>query len=140
MLKSQGLEIEASQLESGAALKKLVILSLQVALTTMLLKMSLECKREIKAETVFTNQQIEFIILMLSQLEGNTKKQQNPYKKSTLAWGTWAIARLSGWSGYKSHGPPGYISIKRGLDIFYNKYEGYLLAMNMISQKDVYKE
>lgn len=140
VLKSQGLEIEASQLESGAALKKLVILSLQVALTTMLLRMSLECKREIKAETVFTNQQIQFIILMMNQLEGNTKKQQNPYIKSTLAWGTWAIARLSGWSGYKSHGPPGYISIKRGLDIFYNKYEGYLVAMNLLSQKDVYKE
>jgi len=138
IMKSKGFELEASQLETGAALKKQVVLALQVALTIMLLKLSLNNKEVIKAELVFSQQQIGFIKLLLkNEIEGKTKKQQNPYPCNSLAWCAWSIARLSGWSGYKSHGPPGYISIKNGLDIFYNKYEGYLIAIEFL--KDVYK-
>ncbi len=140
VLKSKGLEIESSQLETGAALKKLAIMALQVALTTMMLKLSLKNKRQIKAEVSFTADQVQFITLMMSGLEGNTQKQKNPYPKETLAWAAWGIARLSGWSDYKSHGPPGYISIKTGLDIFINKYEGYQIAIKNLDRKDVYKE
>ena len=138
IMKSKGFELEASQLETGAALKKQVVLALQVALTIMVLKLSLNNKEATKAELIFSQQQIEFIGLLLkNEIEGKTKKQQNPYPGQSLAWCAWAIARLSGWSGYKSHGPPGYISIKNGLDIFNNKYEGYLVAMKFL--KDVYK-
>ena len=138
IMKSKGLELEASQLESGASLKKQVVMALQVALTTMILKLSLNKEGPIKADHVFTKQQIEFIELLLKkEIEGKTKNQQNPYPYHSLAWGAWAIARLSGWSGYKSHGPPGYISIKNGLNTFYDKFDGYIVALNFF--KDVYK-
>ena len=141
VLKSQGMEIESSQLETGAALKKQTIMALQVALTTLTLKLSLNKPQQIKAGLLFTMQQIEFLKLLLTQVEGKTQKQQNPYSEGTLEWCAWCIARLSGWSGYKSHGPPGYISIKRGLDIFYYKYEGFLTAIEMVkSNRNVYKE
>jgi hypothetical protein len=140
VLKSQGLELESSQLASGAGLKKQVAMALQVALTTMTLKLSLNRKQPVKAEIIFTKKQIQFIELMMGQMEGKTKKQQNPYNKGTLAWCSWGIARLSGWSGYKSHGPPGYISLKTGLDKFYNKFEGFQVALNFLENKDVYKE
>ena len=138
IMKSKGFELEASQLETGAALKKQVVMALQVALTIMVLKLSLNKKEALNAELVFNQQQIEFIELLLkNEIEGKTKKQQNPYPSRSLAWCAWAIARLSGWSGYKSHGPPGYISMKNGLDTFNTKYEGYLVAMKFL--KDVYK-
>lgn len=138
IIKSKGFELEASQLETGAALKKQVVMALQVALTIMLLKLSLDREETIEAKLVFNQQQIAFIDLLLkNEVEGNTIKQQNPYPYQSLAWCAWTIARLSGWSGYKSHGPPGFISIKNGLDIFNNKYQGYLVAIKF--SKDVYK-
>ena len=138
IIKSKGFELESSQLETGAALKKQIVMALQVALTIMTLKLSLNNKDAAKAELIFDQQQIEFIELLLkSEIEGKTEKQQNPYPTRSLAWCAWAIARLSGWSGYQSQGPPGYISIKNGLDRFYNKFEGYMVAMKYL--KDVYR-
>jgi hypothetical protein len=140
IMKKKGFGIEDSQLETGSGLKKLVVMALQVALTTMTLKLSIKNKQEIDAGIVFSPEQIQFIKLLMIDLEGETEKQKNPYTKGTLAWSTWGISRLSGWSGYSSHGPPGYITIKSGLDKFYDKFEGYRIALKLLNLKDVYKE
>ncbi|MFT0308461.1 IS4 family transposase, partial [Bacteroides thetaiotaomicron] len=59
--------------------------------------------------------------------EGNTKIQQNPYKKESMAWAAWIIARLGAWSAYKSQSIPGYITFKNGLDRFNTQFELYEL-------------
>lgn len=138
VLKSKGLLIESAQLETGAALKKLAIIALQVALTAMTLKLSLSSDQKVTANLVFTKEHLHFLSIYMQKLEGRTKKLSNPYEKGTLQWATWAIARIGGWSGYISQGPPGYITIKDGLDRFFEKYDGFQLAFN-IYNKDVYK-
>ncbi|TCD17108.1 hypothetical protein EZ456_14060 [Pedobacter psychrodurus] len=75
--------------------------------------------------------------MVRQRVEGGTELQKNPYKKQTLAWATWLLARLAGWSGYKSHGPPGYITIKEGLDKFNQQFIVYAQVME---HKDVCKD
>ncbi|MDM1468732.1 hypothetical protein HX030_17160 [Myroides odoratimimus] len=88
----------------------------------------------VPAKRVFTDPQIEFLQILLKTVEGKTEKQKNPFDKDTLAWTSWIITRLAGWSGYKSQGPPGYITIRDGIQCFNAKYQVFELL------RDVYKE
>lgn len=133
VLKSKGLQIESSQLETGAALKKQLVMALQVALTTMSLKMAYDSNHKIKATVQFSSEELFFMQALNTTLEGGTQKQQNPFDKESLAYCAWVCARLSGWSGYASQSKPGYISIKEGLDKFRIKYEGYILAKSILN-------
>ncbi len=137
VLKSKGLQIESSQLETGAGLKKQVVMALQVALTTMTLKMAYDNNHKIKASILFSRDEIQFFRILNETLEGNTQKQKNPFLKDSLAYCSWVLSRLSGWSGYASQSKPGYISIKCGLDIFRIKYEGYALAMSLLNNNEL---
>lgn len=127
LVKHKGLQLEDVQLESGEALQKLACISLQVALAVMQMRMERDNQNKIAAQVVFTQAQQAFIaVLVKHQLEGKTQKQKNPYPEGSLAWATWCMARLGGW---KCYGPPaGIISLKRGLDAFAQRYEGWLLA------------
>ncbi|MBS2214049.1 IS4 family transposase [Carboxylicivirga mesophila] len=136
VIKSKGLQIEASQLTTGVALKKQLVMALQVALTTMSLKMAYDNNHKIKATVQFSEDEIVFMEAVSKTLEGNTQKQKNPFAPETLAYCSWVCARLSGWSGYASQGNPGYISIKQGLDRFKLKYEGYRLAMSILNNNN----
>ncbi len=139
VLKSKGLTIESAQLETGAGLKKLAVMALQVALTTMILKLSLTSDQDVKATLIFSDEQIHFLTIYMQKVEGKTDKLRNPYNEGTLQWAAWAMARIGGWSGYISQGPPGYITIKDGLDRFFDRYDGFQSALKYF-KKDVYKE
>jgi hypothetical protein len=140
VLKSKGFAIEESQLETGGGLKKLAVLALQAALTTMTLKLSLSSSHKIAAKIIFSKELLYFLTIYMEKLEGKTEKLKNPYEIGTLQWATWAMGRLGGWSGYQSQGPPGYISIKNGTDRFYDKADGFQMALEYFKAKDVYKE
>ena len=139
VLKSKGLAIEESQLETGGGLKKLAVIALQVALTTMTLKLSLSNTHKINANIIFSKEQLHFLSIYMEKLEGKTEKLKNPYEIGSLQWATWAMGRLGGWSGYQSQGPPGYISIKDGTDRFFDKADGFQMALEYLKGKDVYK-
>ena len=139
ILKSDGLDIEAAQLETGMALKRLILFCLQAALQIMILKIAYDKKRnDCSATIVFRNKQIQFLKILLPTLEGKTDKQKNPFQSNSLSWASWIIARLGKWGGYNSQSPPGYITIKKGMDIFFLKYDAFSLALE--TMQNVYKE
>lgn len=139
ILKSDGLDIESSQLETGLALKRLMFFCLQAAVQIMIIKIAYDQKREdCSARIAFTDKQIQFLKILEPTLEGKTEKQKNPFLDNSLAWAAWIIAKLGKWGGYTSQGPPGYITMKNGLDIFYIQSDAFFLACE--AMRDVYKE
>jgi len=132
LTKSQGINLESSQLETGDGLKKLGVLGFATALKILQMTLSRDGVVNDKIKKYFSQQEIVLIGLLDKKLKGTTIKQQNPHPKNTLAWGAWVIARLGGYSGYSSQSPPGPLTYKWGLEQFYLIKEGYL-----IMEKDV---
>jgi len=126
-MKSKGLNMEASELESGKALKTMCVIALHVSLLINQLRQLRNDKSGIHAGIAFTNKQIELLKVLAKRYEKKTKKQTNPHKEETIAWASWIIARLGGWKGYACECPPGNKTYKWGLDSFYSIYEGFTL-------------
>jgi len=139
LLKTKGLCFEEAQLETGAGLKKLLVLALQVAQKIMTLRLSLDSSHKVKANLIFSQEEIRFMKIYMKELEGKTEKQKNPYDNGTIQWAAWGIARMGSWSGYKSHGPPGYITMKRGLVDFYNKMDGFDIITRYLDKEDLHR-
>lgn len=129
VLKKQGLDIESSELEQIESIQKLSVLGLGVAVKTLQLKRSLE-KSAVgqKIEVVFNEEEMKCLEQLNKKLEGQTRRQQNPYQVQELGYGAWIIARLGGWKGYQSQRPPGVITIKRGLQRFETIFVGFSLT------------
>jgi hypothetical protein len=143
-LKRQGLHIEQSVIEDGAALEKLAVIALIGAAITMQLVLARAAAGrappadgdETAAATapgrrVFDDAQIEVLDSLQKKLQGRTLKQQNPHPTGTLAWAGWTIARLGGWTGYASDKSAGPITMRDGLQRFNAIVEGYYLARNV---------
>jgi len=129
LLKKQGFELEQSELESGWAIRKLVVLALNATLRIMQLMHASEDERLQPLDEVFNEKEQQCLVQLNSQLNGKTTKLSNPYKTKTLLWTKWIIARLGGWKGYQCEKSPGPITLKRGLDNFIKIFNGWCLAL-----------
>jgi hypothetical protein len=116
-LKLAGLDIEATQLESVEAIQRLTVLALSVAVRTLQMLQGRD-NSDIPASVVFSEEQQQCLFQIAPTLQGRTQKQQNPYPTTSLPWATWLIARLGGWSAYRSQKPPGMPTLVRGLRRF----------------------
>ena len=128
LLKSESLQVESSPLARGAALKKLCMLSLEVALVQLQLVTERAGRAGVDAALVFSPSAQVFLGVLASELAGKTKKQQCTHEAGSLAWASWVIGRLGGWKGYASQSPPGPITMKRGLERFMGQFSGWHLA------------
>lgn len=128
-LKCAGLNLEATQLESVAAIQRLTVLALSVAVRTLQMVEGRD-NPDLPASLSFSNDQQQCLCQIAPTLEGQTQKQQNPYPPFSLPWATWLIARLGGWSGYSSQRPPGMPTLVHGLRQFESIFLGWKLARN----------
>ena len=117
LLKHQGFGIEETELESGWAIRKLVIIQMTALLKILQMNIAYsQPEGGQPIEEVFDAEQIEVLHLMNKKLQGRTTKLQNHHDPKRTKWAAWVIGRLGGWKGYDSQGPPGVIVLKRGLD------------------------
>ena len=133
--------IESVQLESGAAIKKLIVLTLWAALRCVMLKRAYDEQDEaVPASRMFDEEEEHLLDLEMERLHQRSPKAldgRNPFREHSLPWAAWIIARLGGWSGYLSaHGRPGYITMKEGLD----RFSQHLEIIAFARARDVYKE
>ncbi len=113
-LKKQGLNMEASQLETAEGLGKLWCLAVQAAVRILQLSEARDGGTDAKASEVFEAHEIEVMQRILPDLEGRTQKQKNPHPPGSLAHAAWVISRLGGWKGYASEAKPGLITMFHG--------------------------
>ena len=132
LLKRQGFGIEETEMESGWAIRKLVVL--QMAALLKVLQMNIAYSQPEGGqpiEEVFTAEQIEVLHLMNKKLQGRTNKLGNHNDPKRTKWAAWVIGRIGGWKGYDSQGPPGVIVLLRGLDRLNYLIEGIKLAKDV---------
>jgi hypothetical protein len=131
-LKSQGFDLEASQIETAEALMKLAIMATQAATRVMQLVRARDGKDPRPAEDLFSTDEVNVIADLQAELQGRTERQKNPHPPRSLAWAAWTIARLGGWKGYStSERPPGPLTMRRGLEAFEKICRGYALGRSV---------
>lgn len=130
LIKSDGFNIEKSELKSGRSIRKLTLMVMEAAIKIQQLKAARAGETDLKVEEIFNNHEVLCLRMLNSKLQGNTRKLQNPYDESHLAWAAWIIARLGGWKDpYDKNRPPGSRTFARGLQKFdvLSLFEGNIL-------------
>jgi Transposase DNA-binding len=132
ILKKEGYDIEASELESALAIRKLCLMIMEVVIKLFLMRLAYsEPETEITADAVFTAEEQEFLEEQIKKLEGKTERQKNPYKIKDLKRYVWLIARLGGWKSYESKRIPGITTLWIGMRYFKIAKEGWDIFRNV---------
>lgn len=128
ILKKEGFNIEASELESAASVRKLCLMIMEVIIKLFLMRIAYEQPElELEASTCFSPAEQECLEYQIQKLEGKTEKQKNPHMKKELNRYVWCIARMGGWKGYEKQRNPGITTLWIGLKKFDSLFEGWEL-------------
>ena len=128
VLKTQGFQLEDSQIGTADRLLKLVAIAAKAAIITIQLLQARNGGQQ-PLRTVFNPGEVEALAALNQQLETRSKRLKNPHPSDSLAWAAWIIGRLGGWDGYQSSKPPGPITFKNGLDYFHAVAVGWSLRI-----------
>ncbi|WP_315821692.1 IS4 family transposase [Paraflavitalea speifideaquila] len=112
ILKKEGYNIEASELEYASSVRKMCLLIMEVVIKLFLMRLSYaEPEVALGAEACFSEDEQLFLEHQIIRLEGKTEKQKNPYRTQDLKRFVWVIARMGGWKGYESRKHPGITTL-----------------------------
>jgi hypothetical protein len=131
LLKKQGFKIEETQLETGWAIRKLLVLLLNTTLRLMQIYLSYDEEESQPIKEVFSEEEIKCLQVIQEKQMRATPKTSNPFKPEKLSWASWIVARLGGWKGNRKQRAAGPIIIKRGLEKFEMIYQGWALARDL---------
>jgi hypothetical protein len=130
-LKTDGVNVETSQITTPASLLKLVTVALIVAVQVVQMALGRDGSTgQPLTDAIASPAELPALHAINASLEGRTDKLRNPFDPSTLAWYVWIVARLGGWAGYTSKGyrPPGPKTLARGLKRLNDMVSGWLIA------------
>jgi Transposase DDE domain len=132
-LKTQGFDIEQSQILDPYTLIKLAIATLIAALRVMQLVMARDGTTRQNLADALDPSFEGLLEALVAKLEGATEKQKNPHQRGSLARLSWVVGRLGGWDGYVGHGykPAGPKTMTIGLRRFDAIKEGWELQKNV---------
>lgn len=129
-LKTAGFNIEAADIGSPQVMIKLVAAATVAAVTVMQLVKARDGTTAQRLAEAFDPADQPILEALSTQLAGKTNRQKNPHRKGTLAFASWVIGRLGGWTGY--YGKPGPRVMRQGLDDFQRiKYGTSLRLQNV---------
>jgi hypothetical protein len=129
VMKSQGLQLEDSQVATAERLEKLTAIAVKAACIDIQLTQERDGKHQLPGSTIFTEPELETAEALVPTLEGSTERQKNPHPVGSLARATWVVARLGGWNCY--YRPPGPIIFRRGMEAFCQIHRGRMLGMRL---------
>jgi hypothetical protein len=130
-MKTDGVDVETSQITTPGSLLKLVTIALLAAARVMQLVMGRDGSTgQPLTDVIADAAEVPALQAINATLEGRTEKLKNPFDPASLAWYAWIAARLGGWSGYTSKGyrPAGPKIMARGLKKLDLLVEGWLLG------------
>ena len=136
VLKKECFDIEASELESGWAVRKLTLMMLDTIIKLFQMSIAYNTTEgEVPdTATMFDENEIACLEKINKNVEGKTAKLSNPFNKTKLPWAFWILARLGGWKGYTSQRKPGFATLINGLKKFYILYLGYAMEKDVGTQ------
>jgi hypothetical protein len=126
-LKTAGFNIESADIGDPEVMIKLVAATAVAAVTVMQLVKARDGTTGQSLTDTFDPQDRPILEAISAKLEGKTAKQKNPHPKGSLAYGTWVIGRLGGWTGY--YGKAGPQVMRRGFDDFQRIKYGVSLGL-----------
>jgi hypothetical protein len=127
LLKTQGLQLEDSQIATADRLLKLVAIAAKAAVITLQLLQARDGRGHQPIQLAFNANEVATLTALNQNLEAQSKRLRNPHPPDSLAWAAWIIGRLGGWDGYPSSKPPGPITFKHGLEYFHAVAVGWSL-------------
>jgi hypothetical protein len=129
-IKTAGFDIEAADIGEPTVMIKFVAAVTVAAVTVMQLVKARDGKTKQRLADAFEPADRPILEALSAQLEGKTERQKNPHRKGSLAFASWVIARLGGWTGY--YGKPGPRVMREGLDDFQNIKRGTTLRLKNV--------
>ena len=130
-LKKSGIDLEGAMIEGVHALRNLVAIGAVAGVAVMQLVEGRDAGPERRASEMIEAPEEEFATCLCPTLEGQTAKQKNPHEAGSLAWLSWIVARLGGWSGYTAYGPAGPKTMARGWEKFKTMAQGWALRKDV---------
>jgi hypothetical protein len=124
-MKSDGLQLEDTQVEDASRLFKLAAIALAAAARTIQLVDARDGSPR-PASDVADQDLITAAVAIGPTLEGKTARQKNPHPPRSLAWLSWIVARLGGWNCY--YKPPGPKTMRTGWNKLSAMGVGYAIA------------